>query len=827
MKRLNFVVENLHCANCAAKIENKINKDNKGVLANLNFMTKTLVLEVEDNEKENEIIDKVKKIINKIEPGVTIKEKTIIKSKETIKLKSAKGLIKKQYITGVNEVCAAENNSYNKDQSNLNNNNKKEFILEGLDCANCAAKIENKVKNLQGVQYANLNFMNKLLVVSYNDKAKSNVIEKEIKDIVKKLEPDVIVSEKIEGKNNKEIKNLTLEENNKKDIIKLILSGIIFAIGVIGNFPEKVELIIFLIAYIIIGGEIVLRSIKNIMRGQVFDENFLMTIATVGAFIIGEFPEGVAVMLFYQVGELFQQMAVNRSRKSITSLMDIRPDFANLKTNEGIKVVSPEDVRVGEVIVVKPGEKIPLDGTVLEGSTMVDTSALTGESMPRVIGTNDEVLSGCINQSGVITVKVNKAFGESTVSKILDLVQNASNRKAKAENFITKFAKYYTPIVVIIALILAIVPPLFLQDGSFSDWLYRALIFLVISCPCALVISIPLGFFGGIGAASKNGVLIKGSNYLEALNDVETIVFDKTGTLTKGVFNVTKITGFNGFSKEDVLKYAAYAEVFSNHPIAISIVKSYEKKVEEEAISNHEEIAGHGIVSFIDDKRILSGNKKLMIKEAVDFTEVDEPGTVVYIAVNGVYAGYIVIEDTIKADAKEAIYKLKKIGVKNTVMLTGDNSKVALKVGKELNLDKIYSELLPQDKVEKLEEIDNNKTANKKVVFVGDGINDAPVLARADIGIAMGGLGSDAAIEAADVVIMTDEPSKIATAINISKKTRSIVLQNIVFALGIKILVLFLGAFGMATMWEAVFADVGVSVIAILNAMRVMRYKKY
>ena len=827
MKKLNFVVENLHCANCAAKIENKINKDNKGVLANLNFMTKTLVLEVEDNEKENEIIDKVKKIINKIEPGVTIKEKAIVKSKEEIKLKSAKGLIKKQYITGVNEVCASENNSYNKDKSNLNNNNKKEFILEGLDCANCAAKIENKVKNLQGVQYANLNFMNKLLVVSYNDKSESNVIEKEIKDIVKKLEPDVIVSEKIEGKNNKEIKNLTLEENNKKDIIKLILSGIIFAIGVIGNFPEKVELIIFLIAYIIIGGEIVLRSIKNIMRGQVFDENFLMTIATVGAFIIGEFPEGVAVMLFYQVGELFQQMAVNRSRKSITSLMDIRPDFANLKTNEGIKVVSPEDVRVGEVIVVKPGEKIPLDGTVLEGSTMVDTSALTGESMPRVIGTNDEVLSGCINQSGVITVKVNKAFGESTVSKILDLVQNASNRKAKAENFITKFAKYYTPIVVIIALILAIVPPLFLQDGSFSDWLYRALIFLVISCPCALVISIPLGFFGGIGAASKNGVLIKGSNYLEALNDVETIVFDKTGTLTKGVFNVTKITGFNGFSKEDVLKYAAYAEVFSNHPIAISIVKSYEKKVEEEAISNHEEIAGHGIVSFIDDKRILSGNKKLMIKEEVDFTEVDEPGTVVYIAVNGVYAGYIVIEDTIKADAKEAIYKLKKIGVKNTVMLTGDNSKVALKVGKELNLDKIYSELLPQDKVEKLEEIDNNKTANKKVVFVGDGINDAPVLARADIGIAMGGLGSDAAIEAADVVIMTDEPSKIATAINISKKTRSIVLQNIVFALGIKILVLFLGAFGMATMWEAVFADVGVSVIAILNAMRVMRYKKY
>lgn len=596
-----------------------------------------------------------------------------------------------------------------------------------------------------------------------------------------------------------------------------------FAVGVAFNFSFWAELAIFFISYILVGGEVVIRAIRNIARGEVFDENFLMTIATIGAFAIGEFPEGVAVMLFYQVGEFFQGIAVNRSRKSISALMDIRPDFANLKLGDELKKVTPEEVNVGDIIVVKPGEKIPLDGKIIEGKSMVDTSALTGESVPREVELGSDVLGGFINKNGLLTIEVTKEFGESTVAKILDLVQNASSKKAPTENFITKFARYYTPVVVFVALALAVLPPLFISGATFSEWIYRALVFLVVSCPCALVVSIPLGFFGGIGGASRNGILVKGGNYLEALYNVDTVVFDKTGTLTKGVFKVTNISPRKGILPEELLEYAAYAETYSNHPIAVSILKEYGREVEKDEIQGYNEISGHGIKVKVKDKEILAGNVKLMKKENIDYDNVDVPGTVVHVAVENKYAGYIVISDEVKEDSASAIKALKEVGVRKTVMLTGDAKSVGLKIAQQLGLDEVHAELLPDQKVEKLEEIFKQKTNKNKVVFVGDGINDAPVLARADIGIAMGGLGSDAAIEAADVVIMTDEPSKIASAIKIARRTRSIIWQNIVFALVVKVIVMTLGAGGIATMWEAVFADVGVTIIAVINAMRVLK----
>jgi Cd2+/Zn2+-exporting ATPase len=561
------------------------------------------------------------------------------------------------------------------------------------------------------------------------------------------------------------------------------------------------------------------------VRGQVFDENFLMALASIGAFTIKQFPEGVAVMLFYQIGELFQDIAVNRSRESISALMDIRPDFANVITQNGEKRVDPDDVRVGDRIIVRPGERIPLDGKILEGKSMVNTSALTGESVPREVEAGSEVLAGFINTNGVLTIEVTKEFGETTVAKILDLVQNATSRKAPTENFITKFARYYTPFVVITALALAVLPPLIIPGAAFSNWIYRALVFLVVSCPCALVVSIPLGFFGGIGGASGNGILVKGSNYLEALNNVETIVFDKTGTLTKGVFKVTKLSPENGVAKDELLEYAAFAESYSNHPIATSILNEYNKEVNKDNITDYEEISGRGIRVKVDGKEILAGNVKLIARENIEYDKVDEAGTVVHVALDKKYAGYILISDEIKEDSKDAISELKRMGIKKTVMLTGDSRQVGEKVAKELGLDEFHAELLPDQKVEKVELLDKQKSPKGKLAFVGDGINDAPVLARADIGIAMGGLGSDAAIEAADVVIMTDEPSKIASAIRIAKRTRRIVWQNIAFAFGIKAIVLIMGAGGLATMWEAVFADVGVALIAVLNAMRVMRVK--
>ena len=611
----------------------------------------------------------------------------------------------------------------------------------------------------------------------------------------------------------------------KKKRNKIIIAFILFLVAFIIPFEnEWVNKGIYIVSYIIVGFDIVKKAVKNIVRGKVFDENFLMTVATIGAFGIGEFSEAVAVMLFYQVGELFQSYAVDKSRKSIANLMDIRPDFANVERNGAIQKVKPQEVKIGEIIVIKPGEKIPLDGCVIEGKTSLDTKALTGESLPREAIEGDEVLSGSINLNGVIKMRVNKEYGESTVSKILDLVENASSKKSKSENFITKFAKYYTPIVVIIAVILAIVPPLIFENATFSDWLYRALSFLVVSCPCALVISIPLSFFGGIGGASKMGILIKGSNYLEAISNTETIVFDKTGTLTEGVFEVQKVHA-EDINEDELLKITAYAENYSNHPISLSVKKAYNKEIDEKQIIKTEEISGCGIVAKIGEQDVLVGNEKLMNEKQIHFTKCNDIGTILYVAIDGKYAGYILIADKIKEDSIKAIKDLKKNNIKQTVMLTGDRKNVGESVAQKLGIDKVYTELLPDGKVEKVESLLKEKSEKGKLAFVGDGINDAPVLALADIGIAMGGLGSDAAIEAADIVLMTDEPSKIVDVIHLSKKTMRIVRENIVFAIGIKVAVLVLTAFGLSTMWEAVFADVGVSIIAILNSLRMLRVK--
>lgn len=610
-----------------------------------------------------------------------------------------------------------------------------------------------------------------------------------------------------------------------KRLWRIIIGAAVLATAVLLNLNnEWLQIALFIISYIIVGGDVIKRAVKNIFKGQVFDENFLMSIATIGAFFIGEYPEGVAVMLFYQVGELFQSYAVGKSRKSIASLMDIRPDYANVKKGDELVKVDPDEVQIGDIIVIKAGEKIPLDGKVIEGSSMIDTSALTGESVPREVEVGSDILSGCININGVITAEVTKEFGESTVSKILDLVENASSKKSNSEQFITKFARYYTPVVVIIAVFLAIIPPLVIDGATFSDWIYRALAFLVVSCPCALVISIPLSFFGGIGGASKKGVLVKGSNYLEALAETEIIVFDKTGTLTKGVFNVQEIHP-EGVSKEELLELTAHAESYSNHPISLSLKRAYSKEIDNGRISDVEEISGHGVIATVDGKKVMAGNIKLMKMMDIPYFKGELIGTIVHVAVNNKYIGYIVIADEVKEDSAQAIKELKAANIKQTVMLTGDNKSIGSKVAKELGLDKVYAELLPADKVEKLEELFSKKSKKGKLAFVGDGINDAPVLARADIGIAMGGLGSDAAIEAADVVIMTDEPSKIATAMKISKKTLKIAHQNIVFAIGIKIIVLILSAFGITTMWAAIFADVGVTIIAVLNAFRALNVK--
>ena len=701
---------------------------------------------------------------------------------------------------------------------------KKELMLNGLTCAHCASVIDEKVKHIDGVKNSNLNFTNKKLSVEIDCDNEEKII-KNIIDIINDTEPGLDIQ--IEGQ--REIKEdktqKSIKNNEKLNLLKIIAGAIVFIFAFyqeIAGRENKYSLLIFLVAYLLVGSDVLYKALRNITKGRIFDENFLMSVATIGAIAIGELSEAVGVMLFYKIGEYLQELAVGKSRKSISELMQIRPDMANLKLGNTIKVVNPEDVNIGDYIIVKPGEKVPLDGVVIEGSSMMDTSALTGESVLRTVKKGDNLLSGFINKNALLTVQVTKDFSESTASKILDMVENASSKKSNTENFISVFSRYYTPIVVGLALLIAILPPIFMQGATFSEWIHRGLIFLVVSCPCALVLSIPLSYFSGIGVASKQGVLIKGSNYLEALRYVDTVVFDKTGTLTEGVFDVVKVKPVN-ISEDELIKFASIAEVNSNHPIAKSILNYYNKEINLNNIEEYEEIASHGIRVKYENNIILAGNEKLMASNNIKIEKSTDVGTVVYIAINNEFKGYIVIADKIKTDSEGAIRLIKEQGIKETVMLTGDNKEVANFVAKKLKLDKVFSNLLPNEKVEKIEELYKNRIEKEKIAFVGDGINDAPVLARVDVGIAMGGLGSDAAIEAADVVIMTDEPSKIAQGIKISKKTYKIVWQNIIFALGIKIIVMVLGATGIASMWDAVFADVGVALIAVLNAMRIMK----
>ncbi|MBV1758692.1 MAG: cadmium-translocating P-type ATPase [Dethiosulfatibacter sp.] len=861
--KVELILDGLSCTSCAGKIEDLVKKIKGVKVVSVNFATQTIYIEV-DGELVQNVIMKTKDIVKKIEPLVIVKEKDIQIIKVAIQVKkynlenlgcancAAKIESEIKQITGVEnsnvnfatksmkveysgtdviEQLESEiKKMINKIESEvvvteipLEVTHKKVLILEGLSCSSCATKIEDKVKNMEGVDTAFIDFASSKFIIELSDRLSYRKIVENVTAIVSKIEPDVKVLEEKRKLGQEDEKK---EKWYKRQSTKLMVSSILFFIALLTNMNQSIEISIFILSYILAGSVVIKKALRNIIRGQMFDENFLVFIATIGAFAINEAPEGVAVMLFFQVGEYLQAKAVNHSRKSISALMDIRPEFANLKLHNEILRVTPEEVLIGDEILVKPGERVPLDGVVIEGKSMVDTSALTGESVPRSVKISDDVLSGFINVSGVITVKVTKNFSESTVSKILDLVQNASSKKAPTENFITKFSKYYTPFVVFTAIALAVIPPFIIEGAIFSDWLYRALVFLVISCPCALVVSIPLGFFGGIGGASKRGVLIKGSNYLEALNNIDTVVFDKTGTLTQGVFKVTRLVSAGDMDKDDLLEYAAFAECFSNHPIALSILNEYGKVVDQSEVKDYEEISGHGIKVNVKKEIVLAGNKKLMDKENIDCPEVDDYGTVVHIAVNNKYSGYIIIADEVKTDSETAIRELKKMGVKNIVMLTGDNSVVADRIGSKLGLDKVYSELLPHQKVEKLEMLDDMITSKGKLVFVGDGINDAPVLARADVGIAMGGLGSDAAIEAADIVLMTDEPSKLVIGIKIARRTRRIVWQNIIFALGVKAIFLILGAVGVASLWEAVFADVGVTVIAVLNSMRVMNTKK-
>lgn len=706
---------------------------------------------------------------------------------------------------------------------------KEQFELEGLNCSNCALKIEDEVTKIEGLDNVKLNFATSTIDVEGDENLLEDV-EKEIQSISNRIEPGVKVKKRNKGKNQK---SNSLEENKDSllnDFLsknwKIVLGCIFFAAALVTGYidlinfsrPDLISLFFFVTAYFLIGWPVINAALKNIGRGQIFDENFLMLIATVGAFSIREYPEAVAVMLFYMIGELFQDRAVNQSRRSIKDLMNIRADYANVVVDDSIIQVNPEDIEPGDHIVIKPGEKVPLDGKIISGSSSMDTSALTGESYPRSAEIGDEVLSGMVNLKGLLKVKVTKEYSDSTVKKILDLVENASSKKASTEKFITKFSRYYTPFVVFSALMVAVIPPLFL-GGSFSEWFYRSLIFLVVSCPCALVVSIPLGFFGGIGLASKKGILVKGGNFLEALNNVDKVVFDKTGTLTKGSFSVVDIIPADGYNKKYILKTAAEAEQFSNHPIAKSILDAYGEKENLLNDAEFEEISGAGIKAEFDNKIVMAGNEKLMNQFSIDFKEVLEEGTVIYLAENDQFIGHILINDVLKEDAEKTVKELKSMNIKVS-MLSGDRKLAAAQIAEKLSLDSYYSELLPGEKVKKIEELLDNKG---KLIFVGDGINDAPVLARSDIGVAMGALGSDAAIEAADIVLMTDEPSKILTAVNIARKTKKIVWQNIYMALGVKGIVMILGAFGSATMWEAVFADVGVALLAVFNVMRILK----
>ena len=774
MKEIKYSLSEISCASCADKIEQKIKKLNGVEEGYLNFVTKEIKVQVTDSTDTARLFDTIKKIVKDEEGDV--------------------------------EVCELTPNVI--------------YTIDGLDCANCAAKIEEKLNKTEGILGANIDFLAKKLTLQFKNSLDQKRIEEKVQKIIDKIEPGVTIAQS----NVKNEDHVDEESSMTKDLIIFGIGILLFIGGLLIAEGTVFRYVLLILSYFIIGGEVVLKAVNNIYRGKVFDENFLMTIATMGAFAIGEHPEAVAVMVFYQVGEFFQDVAVNRSRRSIRKLMSIRPDVATIKRGNTSVEMRVEDVQTGEIMIIKPGERIPLDGEVLSGDSTIDTKILTGESVPVNVTKGEMVLSGCININGLLTVKVTKLASESTVSKVLELVENATSKKAPTENFITKFARVYTPIVTSLAVLIAVIPPLVIQGATFEEWIYRALIFLVISCPCALVVSIPLGFFGGIGAASRNGILVKGGNYLEALNNIEIAVFDKTGTLTEGTFTVTEINTANGATQEELLEKAAYVESFSNHPIAVSVVNKYNKEIDQSLITDVEEISGHGVKAAYQNDIIAIGNARLMKREGVEFKESIALGSIIYIAINGKYVGNIVVSDQIKQDSKTAIKMLKSLGIKKTVMLTGDKKLVADAVGQELDIDEIHSELLPEDKLNIVEKLLLQKSSRGKLFFVGDGINDTPVLARADIGIAMGGLGADAAIDVADVVIMNDEPSKIGTAVFVAKRTRKIVWQNIYFALGVKLLFLALGAVGIATMWEAVIADVGVSLLAVLNAMRVLKY---
>lgn len=687
--------------------------------------------------------------------------------------------------------------------------------LDGLDCVNCAAKIERELNKNPGLEHVKVNFVTKSIELPEEHFAVAQ-------EVIARLEPGVRLRKDQDAE----------DASEKKNLLPLWISGVLFVIGFVfneqlHNTPYSwLEYLVLLTSYFLVGWPVITGALRNLVRGEVFDENFLMTLATAGAIAIHQLPEAAGVMLFYAIGEYFQEKAVNRSRRSIRALLDIQPEYANLKENGTTRQVRPDEVAVGQTIVVKPGERVPLDGEVVAGTSLVDTSALTGESTPRKMEAGATILAGMVNGEGLLTVKVTRPYQDSSVARILHLVEEAGERKAPTEQFITVFARYYTPLVVAAAVLIAVVPPLFIPGATFSTWLYRALVLLVISCPCALVVSIPLGYFGGNGGASRHGILIKGANYLDALGNAHTVVFDKTGTLTKGVFRVTEVRPRNGFTPEEVLTAAAWAEVFSNHPIAHSLREAYGREIPVDLVRDYQEIPAHGISAVVAGKHVLAGNDRLMHREAIDHEDCEVQGTIVYVAIEREYAGYIVIADELRDDAKTAVEDLKALGVQKVFMLTGDDTTVAARVADQLQLDGFQAELLPEDKVTRLEELmaelPNRK--QQKLVFVGDGVNDAPVITRADIGVAMGGLGSDAAIEAADVVLMEDAPSKLARAIEIARRTRRIIRQNIYVALAVKAFFLFLGAFGVATIWEAVFADVGVTLLAVFNASRTLRY---
>lgn len=915
-----YLIQGLDCANCAAKLERHLKEISYFDHVIIDFMAQKLILTVKDEVQLYSGLEEAKKVINRIEPNVTITEKT---KKTKISHWSAAAV---NHVHNHGEACGCghdhshEEHSHGEacgcshdhshdahshgeacscghdhshdahshgeacncshDHSHEEHNHgeacgcghdhsheghdhgehshavhsEKEkmvskpgkleyvYLIKGLDCANCAAKLERNLRDIPQLADATIDFMAQKLILRLNNSDDLETVLTEVQKVIERIEPGVTITEKTKmtkvaqeptgtdnpadgqsaqqiDKSKKKAGKFTPEM--QQSLLKIAISAALFLVAQLLSLPDLAQFGVFLLAYLIVGGEIVLRAVKNITRGQVFDENFLMSVATIGAFCVGEYPEGVMVMLLYQLGELFQDYAVHRSRRSIADLMDIKPEIAHVKQGDTYISVAPDEVAIGDIIQVRPGEKVPLDGVILEGASALDTVALTGESVPRNVAAGQQVLSGCINISGVLTVRVEKEYEDSTVAKILDLVENASSKKADAENFITRFARYYTPVVVGVAVLLALAPPLVTGD-SFSPWIYRALVFLVISCPCALVISIPLTFFSGLGACSRHGVLVKGSNYLEALAQLESAVFDKTGTLTKGQFAVTEIHTLD-MTQEDLLYYAACAESISNHPIGHAVQVANQRPVTAGSLQKAEEIAGHGISAVVDGRSVLVGNYRLMEQQHISCERVEETGTIIYVAVDGVFCGWIVIADEIKPDAQIMITRLKELGVKQIVMLTGDNQKTAEKVADKLGITKIFSQLLPGDKVTCLEEILQQKSKQGTVSFTGDGLNDAPVLARADVGVAMGGLGSDAAIEAADVVIMNDQPSKLADAVVIARQTRRIVKQNITFILAIKLLVLILGAVGLASMWMAVFADVGVAVLAILNAVRIIR----